>query len=386
MFARVRTCPMAGLITGLCLFAAPSAAMAQGTRPAWMPDIPLSPAAQANGVQRSWEYGHEWVTVTASGNDPLGPYVRQPTNEIESLRFSTGQASGRGAVDHDFRISRFETTSQNWRDFMAAVSYVNAHEGPVPYVTTPNIRANPMGAVGGVTWRTAAIYCNWLHNNQALTRDAFMSGAYDVSTFGYIFGTQTFTDQLAHSPGARFWIPTWDEWLVSAHYDANRFGAGAGGYWAFPTTTDVPPIYGPPSSGGQSNANWAVDTSLPFSILLGSYSVQSPWGLLDCSGETGEWTEEVLFGFNQTPVGRIFDGSFWARSTGIDFLSGYGSDLPSFGDLGYGFRIAGIVPGPSSTGLAISGMLVATRRRRHGLMQTARDDRCSDGSAQSCPR
>jgi hypothetical protein len=39
----------------------------------------------------------------------------------------------------------------------------------------------------------AAMYCNWLHNNQSTDRQAFLNGAYDVSTFGYS-GT-VFTDQ-----------------------------------------------------------------------------------------------------------------------------------------------------------------------------------------------
>ncbi len=39
-----------------------------------------------------------------------------------------------------------------------------------------------------------------------LARAVFLTGAYDVSTFG--FAPDGFSDQVSHSPGARFWIPT----------------------------------------------------------------------------------------------------------------------------------------------------------------------------------
>ena len=79
---------------------------------------------------------------------------------------------------------------------------------------------------GGVDWRTCAIFCNWLHNGKSSARSAFLSGAYDVSTFGYISSAGGFTDQLTHNAGTSYWIPTLDEWLKAAHFDPNRNGPG----------------------------------------------------------------------------------------------------------------------------------------------------------------
>jgi len=44
-----------------------------------------------------------------------------------------------------------------------------------------------MRPVGDISWRVAAMYCNWLHNDKRNDRAAFLNGAYDVSTFGYLY-------------------------------------------------------------------------------------------------------------------------------------------------------------------------------------------------------
>lgn len=245
-----------------------------------------------------------------------------------------------------------------------------------------------MRPVGNISWRMAAMYANWLHNDKSTDREAFLNGAYDVSTFGYS-GT-TFTDQFAHHPTARFWIPTWDEWIKAAHYDPNRAGPGQGGYWTYPTTSDTIPAYGPPgervrlggtpqpdangplaeANGGWSNLNFPGFN--PFAVNLAAYpSVQSPWGLLDLAGGTSEWVEEIGFADpdNQAfPIARLFEGSSWAipSSPLSDQLRIVGGDFPSLSTYDLGFRIAAAVPAPGCV-LPLMGLLFAVRwRHREG--------------------
>jgi len=166
--------------------------------------------------------GIDFVTIGAVGN---APWAGNGT--------PGDRAIGRGTVNYDYRIGKYEVKSNEWAEFFAAVSNRPAGD-QIPHVSAPFTTggfAQPWLATGGITWRTAAIYCNWLHNNKATNREAFLSGAYDVSTFGFAspFG---FSDQRERTPGARYFIPSWDEWLKAVHYDPNKQNSdGTTGGW-----------------------------------------------------------------------------------------------------------------------------------------------------------
>jgi formylglycine-generating enzyme required for sulfatase activity len=241
--------------------------------------------------------------------------------------------------------------------------------------TTPN---NPGGfrwtvpagremyPVGGVTWRTCAIYCNWLCNGKCSDLSAFMNGAYDVSTFGNV--ATGFTDQITHNASAQYWIPTWDEYIKASHYDPNRYGPGQPGYWVWNNTLGRAAIAGPPGTG---EANFGFTTPNPLTIPLGSYpSIQSPWGLLDVAGGTTEWTE-LTFYSGPDSVERGLEGSFWGSPSnarvGDTIYGGYESAQPGYHGYEVGFRIASSVPAPV-TCIAFVGVFTifggCTRRRR----------------------
>jgi formylglycine-generating enzyme required for sulfatase activity len=316
------------------------------------------------------------------------------------------RAVGRGSVGYEYKIGKMEVTTAQWVEFFNA-AFDRPSNDLLPHLTPPDSghwgaqSATPMtpGAqrwsvipgqslhpVGDISWRMAAIYCNWLHNGKSTDRSAFLNGAYDVSTFGYS-GT-TFTDQLTHSPGAKYWIPTWDEWLKAAHYDPNKDnGDGTtGGWWKYSTTSDTAPAYGPPGQHvdvtpghgpgpdpagplAQANGGWTSEFPgfNPFAVPLGAYpTVLSPWGLLDSAGGAREWTEEVLLTNGLFPTGRLFDGIGWGEpfaSRERDLVSGWGGDFPSLATYDFGFRIASAVPAPMSA-LSLGLLLLPWARRR----------------------
>ena len=240
--------------------------------------------------------------------------------------------------------------------------------------TTPN---NPGGQrftvpaghemipVGGVDWRTSAIFCNYLCAGRSTARAGFLSGAYNVSTFGYFNGGDRFTDQLTHTPGAAYYIPL-DEWMKAAHYDTNRNGPGQGGWWLYSNSSDNPYVYGPPGFlvNGQlatANAGWddiTVPGRDPFSVPLGAYpGVTSPWGLFDVAGGASEWLEEAdTIPGDTLPISRLFEGSAWAAPIGRDDPAGYvgGANSPTFFGYDMGFRVAAAIPTPAS--LAVAGL------------------------------
>ncbi len=233
--------------------------------------------------------------------------------------------------------------------------------------------------VGNVSWRMAAILCNWYHNGKSLDRGAFLSGAYDTSTFGYATSPQgfpQFTDQLTRSPGARYFIPTWDEHLKASHYDPNKQNSdgSTGGWWTYNNGSDTPLVGAPPGAGGQANFGWDEFTypgQSPFTIPLGAYpQTRSPWGLLDASGGTAEWTEGLV----EDPVTgrrfRVIDGSQWDSSPGFaiaDSIYSRAAELPQLNIYPYGIRIGAVVPSPAPfTILLAAGVCRAARRRRGG--------------------
>ncbi len=307
--------------------------------------------------------------------------IGQPGNSPWSGNGTLGdRAIGRGRVDYEYRIGRFEVTTAQWVEFMNA-AYDRPANDQIPFMQLPGTwgaggaaptvpggrrwsvpAGNEMRPVGNISWRMAAIYCNWLHNDKSLTRDAFLTGAYNVSTFGYTGpnGDQ-FTDQAARSPGAKYFIPTWDEWLKATHFDPNRLGTNQPGWWTYANMREtVTPIGLPPPFGtGEANAG-----SGSAGIPLGSYvNVMSPWGLYDTAGGMSEWTESIFFSSTLDNT-RLWDGSAYDSTTQADWIATRGGDFPSFALGNYGFRIAAAIPSPS-VGVAfmfIGG--IAARRRR----------------------
>jgi hypothetical protein len=362
-------------------------------RPAWNPAIPLSARAVQNGATLTHDYGMDFVAIgrrngngSLSGLNNAGYVAGQVPND--------GEAAGRGRVTEAYRIGRTEVPTAVWTDFYNAASYVGATQGVIPFVQLPsgwgatesptytgpgrrwematapgiNVHMNP---VGGISWRTAAILCNWLHNDRALTREAFMGGAYEVSTFGTLAeaGPLRFTDQVTRSAGARYWIPAHDQWLAAAHYDPSRVDPTTGqpgSYWQYSTTSDTAPIYEPPENGGQANAGFNRG-GRAYTIALGDYpTVQSPWGLLDTAGGSSEWTEGVITFETQTvPSFRISDGSARGDSPfAADQFISWSGDWPGLPDWTYGLRLAAAIPSPSTSVLLVfTACMFACRRR-----------------------
>lgn len=292
--------------------------------------------------------------------------------------FASDSNIGRGSVGYEYYIGRLEVTTAQWAEFFNAFYSIRtlndtAFPGVYPparwgahLVSPVNLRwtvpaGREMFPVGGISWRTAAVYCNWLHNGKAVNREAFMNGAYDVSTFGQ--AVNVYFDQLAHNPDARYWIPTRNEWMKAVHYDPNKDG-GVGGWWREGNGSNQISVAGPPGIG---QANYGFSTPDPFSIPLGSYpDVRSPWGLLDVAGGTSEWMEDAWTSFGQNQA-RYYDGSNWSTEYNgywvLDTIYSTGTTFPNSGQFWTGFRLAASVPTPSVVAVLGLAMIMSAKRR-----------------------
>lgn len=316
--------------------------------------------------------GLGFVTIGDPGN---APYPGGPS----------GQRAGVGQVNYEYRMGRTEVTTSQWLDFVNAVDsfnpvlardtlepsvwgahYVGGAPGTGRWMLDPQQQA-AMTAVGGMSWRSAAMYCNWLHNGQAPTPYAISSGAYDTSTFT-TNPDGSFNDQLTRSPGARYWIPSTDEWIKAAHYDPNRDGHGQGGWWTFPYQSESVPISGMPGTpGAQTSVEVLGSPDLWYEIPLNSYpDAMTAYGLLDVSGGAKEWTEASQA---KAPYfDRVFEGSSISLYPGAVLFDAAwtpsGSTRPMNHRPDVGLRIASMVPTPGACVVLALGLFQVFRRKR----------------------
>lgn len=301
------------------------------------------------------DYDFEWATIGAPGNRAFEG-TSSPWDQ--PLR-------GRGRVNYRYRMSVLEVTSAQWLEFMQTIvplapDPTQAHFKLSPtfwggrtvnfgsYALREDVDHAGMLPVFGLTWRAAAMFVNWLENGKQAHYESILSGAYDAVTF-----TQnpdgSFNDQVTHEPGARFWIPTQNEWMKAVHYDPDAEDPefpGTGRWWDYPNSSDAAPVPGAPGVGETLAGLEEWIGISPYDVPLGSFpDVRSPWGLLDASGGAPEWNEEVIL--PEHPSGRGIDGD-WAGSTTAYGWLDHVSEAMWLGPDGHfaGLRVAGTVPSP----------------------------------------
>jgi len=311
----------------------------------------------------------DWVTVGDPGN------AAEPTSQI------SGPADF-GAVADSFRIMKFEWTNSQYVDFLNAVdpngtnpnsiyddrgviSFTSANASGSKYAALANMGNKP---VIFVSWFDAARVANWLHNGQ---------GAASTETGAYTLNNATSGNAPARNAGARFYIPTEDQWYKAAYYKGSGTNAG---YWAQATQSNTPPTpvnatavgtgttsgVSPVISGNFANWQRAADWNGSDGNLttVGTNGGPSAYGTFDMSGNVLEWTDSVFYG---QPEMRVMRGGSWYDASFSWEMSSHNRSggLASIGDSRWGFRLASSVSGPSGvpeidpSGLRLAAALVA---------------------------
>jgi len=314
--------------------------------------------------------GIDFVTIGAVGNPAYsGP---DPNHRV----------TGRGGINYLYKLGRTEVTTSQWMEFFntfyGRVNYIGEPDtwGAIatgnasqPFRLNPSIPQAGDIPVSGIIWRASAMYCNWLHNDKSTDIEALQNGAYDISTFGYTGpGGNIFTDQAAHNPDARYWIPTLDEWIKASYYDPNYGGAGVGGWWWRSINGSNTPIVNGPPGQGQANAGFDLPGNGQYRIPLGAYpDTLTPWGLLDAAGGTAEFLETIA---NPTEVPtRYVAGTAWSTpniSSGL--IYSLGGEFPSIPDYQIGFRVAAAIPAPATAWMAYPALYWWGRNTRKSTL------------------
>lgn len=271
--------------------------------------------------------GYEFALIGDPGN--------RDTNEFEVPFFPDERIGG---VDSEYQMATTEVSVGQYFEFVEAYYpfYVKNTGSDIGFTwfTGLGIRAafgqvhildgiSPH-RVADMSWEYAARYLNWLHHGKVVEEWAFETGVYNTSTFAQD-SDGVWQHQTARSPGARFFFPTWDEWIKAGYWDPYKDN-GTGGYWRFQNGSDVEPQAGLPEEGGERNAGDDFDL-FPLNVL--SYpDVPSPWGMFDMAGGYPEFTETIS-GTNRSR--RLAGGSgHWEDRYGDIFsndIIGYGRSL-----------------------------------------------------------
>src|SRR5262249_38396376 len=132
-------------------------------------------------------------------------------------------------------------------------------------------------------------FANWMHNGQPTGPEGpgtTLDGAYhdvgDLSHFG-------------RNPGAKFFLPTEDEWYKAAYH--NSSAGAAASYFDYPTGTNVPPGNDETETTNPgNNENFLANGHFPGGAyrrtVIGDFELSdSPYGTFDQGSNVAEWTE-----------------------------------------------------------------------------------------------
>lgn len=289
----------------------------------------------------------EWAVVNHPSNPPL--------------------AGGRGTVPQIFRISKFEITNLQYVIFLNRVARKDPHrlfdirmqtepcggieryieEGECHYRLRNGSARLP---VVYVSFLSAMRFANWMHNGHLSTETE--TGAYDLRL-----------EDAPRMPGARYWIPTENEWIKAGHFDPSK--GPQGGYWHYPTSVDKLPsettsstILGSaalPRHGLPTGADLAWYSHGGSVLLPGDRWAGAPsaFGTFHQGGNVAEWVD----GFLEMKEGirlQITHGGAWNSPGESLSLDKIGLHPRPFASAAIGFRIASKVVLQTTTPVADS--------------------------------
>jgi formylglycine-generating enzyme required for sulfatase activity len=277
-------------------------------------------------------------------------------------------ATGFGSVDYRYRIGKYEVTAGQYTEFLNAVAkddpnglYNTAmsiglganiqRTGSSPnysYSVAADWADRP---VNYVSFWDAARFANWLHNGQP-------TGAQGpATTEGGAYHDVGSQELFGRNPGAKFFIPTEDEWYKAAYHD--KTAGLAATYFDYPTGANVVPgndineTTNPGNNANYNNGNYAIGSPY-YRTVGGEFELSnSPDGTFDQGGNVEEWTETVLFSSQ-----RVLRGGSFLYSSYYLHASTRDTNVPTNENSVVGFRVAGVIPEPSSLTLCIAGLMM----------------------------
>ncbi|MGA2064655.1 MAG: autotransporter-associated beta strand repeat-containing protein [Thermoguttaceae bacterium] len=336
-----------------------------------------------------------FVTVGDPGN--VGDTVKM--NNSNAINDGT---SGYGAVPYSYSMGTFDVTAAQYCQFLNAVAktdpyglydpnmaglntsgqvYVSGYPVACGIVRsgssgsyTYSLATTALNSSGGTinlppgsanlpvnwdSWGDAARFVNWLENGQPTG----VEGPGTTETGSYTLNGALTTAQLfavTRNAGAKYFIPSENEWYKAAYYKGGGTNAG---YWYYPTQSSTAPSY-TLSTTGTNNANFNTSgTTTPQSgspavnwVLtpVGYYAGSpGPYGTYDQGGDLYNFTDTAatVSAANETTLDEgtatVFvmrGGSFHHNipdELAADYRYGANPDIFTHGRT---FRVAAVLP------------------------------------------
>lgn len=262
----------------------------------------------------------------ASRISPLVPeFVKSPDAPFKQYEFvrvgDTGNPddprTGRGRVEYDFDIGKYELSNQEYAEFLNAVASEGdtfglfkadmqtgvvgglekiSEDGKARYRSKPGWETRP---VTYVSWFDLARMANWLHYGRPATGRQELgttegdekTGAYDTRVFPAPMASFDSSRLPTRNLGAKFFIPSDDEWYKAAYYNAELRR-----YFKYPTKSDIPP--NPASERMLTGANYTLREQLgegtPYFVSkVDAFAAsESYYGTRQQGGNVWEWVED----------------------------------------------------------------------------------------------
>jgi sulfatase modifying factor 1 len=353
----------------------------------------------------------------------FAPAITVDTVGVGDLGNSNDPATGDlyGGVGYFYRIGKYEVTIAQYTAFLNAVAATDTYGLYDTNMTYPDVAGiqrsgvagsytytaigSPIRPVTNVGWGDAARFANWLHNGQpigAQSASTTEDGAYTLN------GAVTAAALLAvvRNVNATWFIPTENEWYKAAYYQPASNGGDPDGYWNYPMRTnsmpysDAPPGTTPDNTrvanfnfddGINNGYNYGVPVGSPGSNRLtdvGAYtSSPSYYGTLDQGGNVYEWNESILLEPGTTSIlARGQRGSSFQGTASAMAASFRGVSSTAFGSIFGGFRVATILPEPTTALLLLSAVgPLCSRRNGRWILTAPRSCRATSTSCSGYP-
>jgi len=291
------------------------------------------------------------------------PLVSQPSTAAPN--------NGLGVVSNAFKIAKFETTTEQYAEFLRSTDIGKNGEANVWNSDTGITRTGSPGAynytainpnmpINHITWWSAARFANWLGNG-GTDGAATETGAYNFST-----PLQTSGAMPTRSPGATVFLPSANEWFKAAYWNPtlNAYDNYGTGTLAISAST----------TNAAGNANFGNVAGQTVDVSTYSNSV-SAYEMYSAMGNVREFTDTFLQGSADTRF-LTMGGSLSTQIAAMQNNFRFDSTQPWFSDQSntvanaqLGFRVAA-VPEPSTYALlaasaaGLGGFSWVKRRRR----------------------